>query len=147
MGPAKGGGGPNYRIVVSAKLPFSTVSSRKKVHFARPETSAVFHAGVTLFATGELWKSYDMQTDSTFSPGCLFLLALVTIRAAIAAAVQTESVRKAQNWDSQPGNYLSALIASADRHACRGGLLPGSSPIDLETRSPRARLRQLSQMG
>src|SRR5271157_5967865 len=53
------------------------------------------------------------------TPSVAFLLALslsATSGAALAAAIQTESGSETlEVGDSQPGNYLSALIASADR--------------------------------
>ena len=65
-------------------------------------------------------KSQNMQRRFKYcTPSVAFLLALnlsATSGAALAAAVQTESGSGTlEVGDSQPGNYLSALIASADR--------------------------------
>lgn len=65
-------------------------------------------------------KSENMQRRFKYcTPSVAFLLALslsATTGAASAAAVQTESGSGTlEVGDSQPGNYLSALIASADR--------------------------------
>ena len=72
------------------------------------------------FLRGKLWEDVThAEPLSMLTPRVAFFLAsafAVSSSAASAAAIQTEAgSEKFEIADTQPGNYLSALIASADR--------------------------------